>query len=92
MKRLDQSTQANHTYQTQVVSAWLPAIEAVGGLQWSGKRIIAHCYVAVSILYLHTGDSLVPARNDLRGWPTLGGPNLGPTWGRLWADLGLTLE
>ena len=45
--------------------------------------------VAVSILYLHTGDSLGHTpRNDLQSGP--GQADFGPTFGRLWADFGPT--
>ena len=51
--------------------------------------------MAVSILYLHTGPSLGRTpRNDLKGWPALGGPTLGRLWatlGRPWVNFGPTL-
>ena len=57
-----------------------------------------HCFrnvcemvqMAVSILYVHTGDSLGHTpQNDLQGWPTLA-DRTGSTLGRLGADLGAT--
>ena len=60
------------------------------------SRHMLHKQVAVSILYLHTGPSLgLTSRNDLQGWPTLGGPDWAdfwPTLGRSWAHLEQTFR